>query len=126
MFEINETTGAIAMSGGDTGGFTITPTVEGQGDTPGILLFSVKNSAGVLLISRQYPMVSGEPIDIEFGNADTDSWPAGMYSWDVRGILNPMFDGEEGDPDRHVVDGDQVLTPRRPMSLTIVATVGKV
>jgi hypothetical protein len=58
---------------------------------------------------------------VVFLNSDTDSLSPGAYSWDVRYVINPYYD-DSG----KMVNGNQVLTPRTPMSMNLLTVVGDV
>lgn len=124
MFYVDGTT--INLSRGDTGSVTI-GTDGYDFDAEDRALFTLKNSLGELIMENQYELENGQ-FTIQFRNADTDSLPVGMYSWDVRFILNPLYDSERrtlsGQP--KIIDGDQVITPDAPMSLNILGTIGEV
>ena len=74
--------------------------------------------------------VNGDSITVEyrkndftvtFLNADTDTLATGNYNWDVRYVINPYYD-EDG----KIVDGDQVITPNSPMSMSLQVVVGDI
>lgn len=124
MFSVDETTGHIQLSVGDTASFTITATgytfaAEDRA------LFTVKNPSGVAVLERTYPLAEAEPGNgifvVQIANADTDTLQPGGYSWDVRYILNPYYD-ETG----RIISGDQVITPKAAMVLTLLPVVGEV
>ena len=58
---------------------------------------------------------------VSFLNSETDYLDSGLYEWDVRYIVNPVYD-ESG----NIVDGDAVATPRDPMDLNLYRTVGQI
>ena len=58
---------------------------------------------------------------VYFLNADTDSLAPGAFSWDVRYIIHPYYDSEG-----KIIDGDQVITPKTPMNMTLLTVVGDV
>jgi hypothetical protein len=58
---------------------------------------------------------------VYFLNADTDSLAPGGYSWDVRYIIHPYYDSEG-----KLIDGDQVITPKTPMTMNLLTVVGDV
>lgn len=117
MFEVNDESYDITLSKGDTGAiqFTVSGYTFGENDRA---QFTVRNSRGSIVKQVVCALVNNA-CTVTFLNADTDTLPAGTYSWDVRYVINPYYD-ESG----ALVDGDQVLTPRRPMRLIIVDTVG--
>ena len=122
MFSINEA-GNITLSVGDTASFTVTTTgyTFGENDRA---LFTVKNAGGTVIFERAYALdteLGNGVFLVEFLNADTDTLTPGNYSWDVRYIINPYYD----DTGR-IVDGDQVITPKTALTLTLIPTVGEV
>ena len=115
----------ITLSRGDTGALTVraTATLEGEPFTFGEndrALFSIKNANGEIIMQKICPMTDNA-FTVVFLNADTDSLSPGSYSWDVRYVINPYYD-DSG----RMVDGDQVLTPRTPMSMNLLTVVGDV
>lgn len=124
MFRVNYETGEIVMNVGDTGSFE----VKGERDdlTPWTdddrAVFTVRNAAGENVITRVYGLNDEElgngVILIEFHNGDTDDLDPGSYSWELRFVVNPYYDGET------IVDGDIVRTPGAdgngdPMPMTL-------
>ena len=119
MFNVNEETGAITLSRGDTGALTISVTgyTFGANDRA---LFSIKNGQGTIVKQSAYAMENNE-FTVTFYNADTDSLNPGGYTWDVRYVINPYYDAGG-----NIVDGDQVLTPNLPMDVNILSVVGDI
>jgi hypothetical protein len=114
----------INLSRGDTGALKVsaTATLEGQPFTFGAddrALFSIKSGNGEIIMQKICEMTANE-FTVYFLNADTDSLAPGVYSWDVRYIIHPYYQ------DRRIVDGDQVITPRAPMSMNLLTVVGDV
>lgn len=115
----------IELSRGDTGALTVTanatlegePYVFGENDRA---LFSIKSGNGEIIMQKVCPMVNNA-FTVQFLNADTDSLAPGSYSWDVRYVINPYYD-DSG----KMINGDQVITPRAPMSLNLLTVVGDV
>lgn len=78
--------------------------------------------------------VAGTPVDgdaisvayrknefiVVFTNGDTDSLDGNSFTWDVRYVINPYYDG------LNIVDGDQVITPKSPMSMGLINVVGEI
>jgi hypothetical protein len=115
----------IELSRGDTGALTVTAnaTLEGEPYTFGEndrALFSIKSGNGEIIMQKICPMVDNA-FTVQFLNSDTDSLAPGSYSWDVRYVINPYYD-DSG----KMVNGDQVITPRAPMSLNLLTVVGDV
>ena len=117
MFIVDGTT--ITLSRGDTGSVVIGATGYTFG-TDDRAVFTMKNGAGVVIMENYYELEDGQ-FKVYFRNADTDSRPTGSYQWDVRYVINPYYDSNG-----RIVDGDQVITPNLPMTLTILDTVGEV
>lgn len=124
MFRVNYETGEIVMNVGDTGSFE----VKGERDDQTAwtdddrAVFTVRNAAGENVITRVYGLNDDElgngVILIEFHNDDTDHLDPGNYSWELRYVVNPYYDGET------IVDGDIVRTPGAdgngdPMPITL-------
>ena len=114
----------INLSRGDTGALKVsaTATLEGQPFTFGAddrALFSIKSGNGEIIMQKICEMTANE-FTVYFLNADTDSLAPGVYSWDVRYIIHPYYQ------DGRIVDGDQVITPRAPMSMNLLTVVGDV
>ena len=125
MFNVDYSTGAIEMNVGDTGSFQIAATRSD--DEPwtedDVATFTVRNNAGEDVITRNYALnddtLGNGVISIEFQNSDTDQLPAGTYSWEMRYVINALYDASG-----RVVDGDIVRTPGvdgkgNPMSMTL-------
>lgn len=115
----------IELSRGDTGALTVTAnaTLDGEPYTFGEndrALFSIKSGNGEIIMQKICPMVDNA-FTVQFLNSDTDSLAPGSYSWDVRYVINPYYD-DSG----KMVNGDQVITPRAPMSLNLLTVVGDV
>lgn len=114
----------INLSRGDTGALKVsaTATLEGEPFTFGAddrALFSIKSGNGEIIMQKICEMTANE-FTVYFLNADTDSLAPGVYSWDVRYIIHPYYQ------DGRIVDGDQVITPRAPMSMNLLTVVGDV
>jgi hypothetical protein len=124
MFNVDFNTGAIEMNAGDTGSFEIAA-VRSDGEpwtADDVATFTVRNAAGEDILLRDYSLV-GELgngiIGIEFQNSDTDDLAPGAYSWEMRYVVNALYDSSG-----ELVDGDIVRTPGadgkgNPMTLTI-------
>lgn len=118
MFNVDMTTNTISLSRGDTGAVTISVTgyIFGENDRA---LFSIK-SGGQIIKQKVYEIVNNE-FTVTFFNADTEMLSPGDYSWDVRYVINPYY-SEDGD----IIDGDQILTPNNPMTVSILSVVGDI
>ena len=109
----------INLHRGDTGtiGITATGYTFGPNDRA---LFTVKDKNGTIVKQGIYPMVNNR-FEVPFLNGDTDYLDSGLYEWDVRYVVEPVYD-EEG----KIVDGDAVATPKDPMDLNLRRTVGQI
>lgn len=124
MFSVDEATGNIQLSVGDTASFSITA-VGYTFEEEDRALFTVKDPSGEVVLERAYPLAEEEPGNgifiVQLANADTDYLQPGGYSWDVRYVLHPYYD-EAG----RIVSGDQVITPKAALTLTLLPVVGEV
>ena len=123
MFSVEGYT--IRLSRGDTGAMKIkaTATLNGEPFTFGPndrALFSIKNGQGEIVKEKVAAMENNE-FTVYFLNADTDNLSPTSYSWDVRYIINPYYDANG-----RIIDGDQVITPKEPMSMNLLTVVGDV
>ena len=121
MFYIENDT--IYLSRGDTGSFTVTTSGYTFAAEDRALL-SVKSAAGEVVFERVYELTTelGNGVFlVELHNEDTDSLAIGSYTWDVRYVIHPYYD-ETG----RIIDGDQVITPKPPRNLVLLAVVGEV
>ena len=111
----------IELHRGDTGviGVTASGYTFGPNDRA---LFTIKNGQGAVVKQGVYEMEDNR-FQVEFTNADTDSLPSGTYEWDVRYIVNPVYD--QTDPTM-IVDGDAVATPFDPEPCVLRRTVGQI
>lgn len=123
MYNVEEYT--ITLSRGDTGALKVnaTATLEGEPytfDQDDRALFSIKNANGEIIMQKVCEMTNNA-FTVYFLNADTDSLAPGSYSWDVRYVIHPYYDSTG-----KMVDGDQVITPRNPMSMNLLTVVGDI
>lgn len=118
MFQVDGST--ITMSRGDTGSvvFKATGHTFAAEDRA---LFTMKSPEGTVVKQEAYPIDSGGVFTVYFLNAETDYLAPGSYTYDVRYVIGPIYD-EEG----NIVDGDQVITPKLPQPLILLATVGNI
>lgn len=129
MFRVSEDGSTIELSRGDTGAirFKVRATYYDTGEayTFGVrdrAIFTIKNGAGEIIKEKAYPLTDNEFV-VNFANQDTDTCPAGEYTWDVRYVINPYYD--ESDPQK-IISGDQVITPELPQRTQILNVVGDV
>ena len=123
MYSVTDYT--ISLSRGDTGALTVTAqaTLAGSPFTFGAddrALFSIKNANGEIIIQKVCAMTNNA-FTVYFLNADTDSLAPGSYSWDVRYVIHPYYDASG-----KLVDGDQVITPKAPMTMNLLTVVGDI
>ncbi len=117
MFEMHGRT--IRISQGDTG--IVTFSVEGaQLSSADRAVFTVKGSAG-RLIQKVIAPEEGNLIRVPLTNEETDGWRPGLYSWDLRIVLEPKLDA-----DGMVTDGREVITPWPPSQFEVVKVVGRI
>lgn len=123
MFNVEGYT--ITLSRGDTGALriTATATLDGQPFTFGEddrALFSIKNGQGEIVKEKVAAMENNSFV-VYFLNADTESLSPSNYQWDVRYVIHPYYDSEG-----RIIDGDQVITPKTPQTMTILTVVGDI
>lgn len=123
MFSVEGYT--IRLSRGDTGAMKVraTATLNGEPFTFGEndrALFSIKNGQGEI-VKEKIAQMTDNLFTVYFLNSDTDNLAPTNYSWDVRYIIHPYYDD-----DGRIVDGDQVITPKEPMSMNLLTVVGDV
>ena len=111
----------ISLSRGDTGAIQFNTDTEYTFSENDRALFSVKNALGQVVRQQAYPLDENKSFVVNFANADTDTLPAGTFSWDVRYVINPYYD-DQG----NIIDGDQVITPKAPMEMQLLQVVGEV
>ena len=94
MFEINKDTSAVTMHRGDTGAYYANLRRKsgedfGENDRA---IYTVKNGATVM-IEREFKLddenLGNGKILIAFRNSDTDTWPGGTYTTEIRVAINP-------------------------------------
>lgn len=119
MFIVNTETRKITLSRGDTGvvpcrlkGYTFGPNDR--------VLWTMKNSRGSIVKEGIYTPENNR-FRVEFLNGDTDYLDPGTYSYDVRVAINPQFDSEG-----RIIDGSCISTPRLPMEVELLRTVGEI
>lgn len=115
----------ISLSRGDTGALRVnaTATLAGEPFTFGSddrALFSIRNANGEIIMQKASAMVNNS-FTVYFLNNDTDSLSPGAFTWDVRYIIHPYYDD-----DGKIINGDQVITPKQPMTMALLTVVGDV
>lgn len=97
MFEINKENSAIQMHRGDTGAYWVTLRKKNDGgdfEDGDVALFTVKQNDRIL-IDREYPLNDDDGAGngrflVAFRNSDTDTWPGGTYTTEIRVALHPV------------------------------------
>lgn len=116
MFEVHGRT--IRISQGDTG--IVTFRVEGAQLTDADrAVFTAKGSGGRLIQKVIAPQEG--LIRVPLTNEETDGWKPGLYSWDLRIVLEAQVDAQGA-----VTDGREVITPWPPSRLEVVKVVGRI
>ena len=142
MFDVNLETMEITMHQGDTGSFRVGATrASGTAWTENDRMqFTVTNSQGEIVMQRyyrlddQYDLGDGVVL-IEFHNDDTDEWPAGQYTTELRFDVSPIWSGTPIPTGRcenalatgmpHMIEGDIVRTQIQS-TLTISGILGEI
>ena len=119
MFGVEDYT--ITLSRGDTGAIKFLADTDYTFDEDDRALFSIKNAVGEVVKQQAYSLDENKAFVVSFYNSDTDGLPAGTFSWDVRYIIHPYYDSTG-----KIVDGDQVITPKQPMTMQLLQVVGEV
>ena len=120
MFNVNGYD--ITLSKGDTGVIRITTTTTYTFAAEDRAVFTLKDGTGAIVKEVVAELTEENGVfTVEFFNGDTDQLAAGSYNWDVRYVIHPYYD-ESG----KIINGDQVITPRQPMGLTLLNVVGEV
>ena len=111
----------IVLSRGDTGAIKITANPDHVFTSVDRAVFSVKNGQGEIVKQAIFPLDANKSFTVTFFNADTDNLAAGSYSWDVRYVIHPYYDANG-----NIISGDNVITPKQPMTLQLLQVVGEV
>ncbi len=118
MFIVDPVTKKITLHKGDTGsvmyrvtGFDLDESARAK--------WTMKNSKGEVVKWGVYPFTDNQ-FSVEFTNNETDTLPAGKYSYDVRIAKEPEFD-EEGD----IING-YIRTPESPLIVELLPVVGDI
>lgn len=143
MFNINYETMEIDMHRGDTGAFKVAATKAsgaawGEHDR---MMFTVSAADGTDKIRRLYRLddsrtetdLGNGVVQIEFHNDDTDTWPTGVYTTELRFIGDAVWNGDELTSDcvndlltdSHIIEGALVRTPLQS-TLNIRNIIGEV
>jgi hypothetical protein len=143
MFDINYDTMAIEMHRGDTGAFKVRAT-KTSGDSwseDDRMIFTVSGADGTIKIKRIYRLDTDRTetalgdgvVQIEFHNDDTDTWPNGLYTTELRFIGDAVWTGTELMSDciddllatSHIIEGVPVRTAIQS-TLNIKNIIGEV
>ena len=111
----------ITLSRGDTGAIKFIANTDHTFTSDDRALFSIKNAIGEMVKQHAYSLDEDKAFVVSFFNSDTDTLPAGTYSWDVRYVIHPYYDAAG-----NIIDGDQVITPKQPMDMQLLQVVGEV
>ena len=121
MFNVDPVTKKITLHRGDTGEVTFTASGYTYGSDDRAL-FTVKSANGTEIIKTVYEL-ENNAFTVEFTNAMTDYLAPGVYEYDVRYIVDPVYDQATG---LIIEDGDNVYTPGSPFYIEILNTVGQI
>lgn len=108
VFLFDVTGNQITLTSGDTGILSIVPEPSGRIPAPGdAAVFTVKDRVGGRTFIRKIlsPDEAGV-VTIVLSNADTEGMQSGVYVWDIRYVVSPVYDGKGS-----VTDGEEVSTP---------------
>ena len=104
MFKVDYDTMEITMHKGDTGSFSLKAEKKSGADwtEDDRMVFTVTSQDGSIMIQRYYRLDDGRTVSglengevvIEFHNDDTDDWPTGIYSTELRYDITPVWDGD--------------------------------
>lgn len=145
-FDVTYPRGDVVMHRGDTGSYQVEVLRENEEawTSADRLLYSIKNAAGAVVLYRAYRLDRDGKngiADIEFHNADTDTWPAGAYEGELRALVNaywsiqnpPTADvvdllalQEALGVERIAVDGDTVRTREERFNFTVKDVIAEV
>lgn len=126
MFEVNLETKRITLHRGDTG--TVTYRLRGYTFGPqDRVLFTAKSNNGTEIIREVYAL-ENNMFRVRFPNSLTDYLNPGEYKYDARAVVLPVYDPD--DPSK-IIDcdfdhGGAVRTPKTPLIIEILDTVGQI
>jgi len=143
MFQIDLTDMKIEMHRGDTGAWKVTAT-KSSGDSWSVhdrMIFTVSGADGTVRIKRVYRLdedrtetdLGDGVVQIELHNDDTDTWPVGLYTTELRFVGDAVWTGTElmSDciddllSDSHIIEGVPVRTALQS-TLNIRSIIGEV
>lgn len=140
MFRIDHDTGVIQMHAGDTGAYKVRAVRQSGAAWTAAdrMVFTVRNGNGTVVMQRYYRLdtEAGNGVAvIQFHNADTDEWPAGVYQTERRYVVGAQWNGEAATGDcvnalqisSRIVEGVPVRIPDGAQStLEIRTSYGRV
>ena len=118
MFVVDETTKQITMHRGDTGTITFTLTGFDFSNVDAKAIFSMKRN-DLQIKEEVHDIDEDNEFVVEFRNADTDGIDPGTYEYDIRIVIDPVYD-QSGS----VIDGEIVYTPEDPIAVNVKRTIG--
>ena len=118
MFQVDSETKKITMHRGDTGEITVTLNGYDFSNVDCKALFTMKYG-GETIKEDYYDIDENNQFVVEFTNPDTDIFTSANAEYDVRVIIDPVWD-ENG----KIVNGTMVRTPDDPIACEIRRTVG--
>lgn len=118
MFELNGS--RILLTRGDTGVLTIETSSDHEFTEDDKALFTARRKSGGLLVEMILQPEADGTVQIPFTSDLSDNWTPGDYKWDVRYVIGAVMENDR------IVDGQEVITPMAPGTLTIAEAVGKV
>lgn len=114
MFEVNEETGVITLSTGDTGEVTFRIDGYDFSDLNYRVVFSLKNH-GHIVKEEYYTLDDENRFVVRFQNAVTDQMQSTKnYTYDVTIVVDPVF-GSDG----KITDGSFVRTLNDPTRMVV-------
>lgn len=120
MFIVDENSKKITLHRGDTGCITITLKGYSFSNVNAVALFTMKVN-GNPVKEEVHQIDDNNQFVVEFKNPDTDGMGSVTGEYDVRVVIDPVFDANGV-----ITDGDFVRTPNDPIPVEIRRTVGTV
>lgn len=121
MFVVDGEKFTIDMHRGDTGVLAITADTEYAFSQVDRAIFTVKDNQGTI-VKEVVAQMTDNRFVVVFNNEDTDSLTPGIYEWDVRFVVSPVYS-----VDGRIIDGEGgVYTPKDPMTLNLRRTIGQI
>lgn len=121
MFVVDTENFKIDMHRGDTGVIAITADTDYTFNQVDRAIFTIKDNQGTIVKEVVAQMMDNR-FEVVFTNSDTDGLAPGVYEWDVRYAVSPIYS-----VDGRIVDGQGgVYTPKDPMQLNLRRTIGQI